>query len=306
MLEMSRVVGGLGGGAHTWAPSAGDGLPGIAGGELEEHLLEPGTLGTPQVDQDDSCRCGRAADVDLLGLGPEPSVTRRCGLDARCRQRLLESSRVLGLHVGPGRVQQLGLGPLRHDLAAADEHHLVGDHLDLVQQVRGQQHGPAPGGEGAEQAAHPVDAGGVQAVDRLVEDQHGRVTHERVGDAEALAHAQRVVAHPPLGLGAGETDQLQHLLDALACRRPCSRRTAAAPRGRCGRRAGPRRPAGRRRGETGSGCRRTGGRRSGPAPRSGESARPSPACSWTSRHRWGRGSRSPCRPVRRRRCRRPR
>ena len=112
-------------------------------------------------------------------------------------------------------MQQLGLGPLRHDLAATDEHHLVGDHLDLVQQVRGQQHGPATGGEGAEQAAHPVDAGGVQAVDRLVEDEHGRVTHERIGDAQALAHAQRVVAHAPLGLGAGETDQLQHLLDAL-------------------------------------------------------------------------------------------
>jgi hypothetical protein len=60
-----------------------------------------------------------------------------------------------------------------------------------------------------------MDAGRVQAIDRFVEDEHGRVTHERVGDAQALAHAQRVVAHAPLGLGAGEADQLQHLLDAL-------------------------------------------------------------------------------------------
>jgi hypothetical protein len=36
-----------------------------------------------------------------------------------------------------------------------------------------------------------VDAVGVEAVHRLVEDEHGRVPEERRGDAKPLAHAQR-------------------------------------------------------------------------------------------------------------------
>ena len=74
----------------------------------------------------------------------------------------------------PGGLQQLVLGALGDDLAAADHDQLVGDHLDLVQQVGGQQHGAAAVGEVAQQAAHPVDAGRVEAVGRLVEDQHLR------------------------------------------------------------------------------------------------------------------------------------
>ena len=69
-------------------------------------------------------------------------------------------------------------------------------------------------GVAAQQAAHPVDAGRVEAVGRLVEDQHRRVAMQRVGDAEALAHAEGVVADPALRLGLGEADQLEHLVDA--------------------------------------------------------------------------------------------
>ena len=42
--------------------------------------------------------------------------------------------------------------------------------------------------------AHPHDALGVQAVERLVEHQHRRVAEQRGGDAEPLAHAERVAA----------------------------------------------------------------------------------------------------------------
>ena len=36
-----------------------------------------------------------------------------------------------------------------------------------------------------------------------------------MGDAETLAHAERVVAHPAVRLLLGETDELDHLVDAL-------------------------------------------------------------------------------------------
>ena len=71
----------------------------------------------------------------------------------------------------PGRGEQVGLGALRDDAAVADDHEVVGDHLDLVQQVRGEQHRAAPVREVPEQPAHPSDAGRVEAVGRLVEDQ---------------------------------------------------------------------------------------------------------------------------------------
>jgi hypothetical protein len=48
----------------------------------------------------------------------------------------------------------------------------------------------------------------------LVEDQHLRVTDQGAGDAEPLAHAEGVIADAALGLGDGETDQVNHLADA--------------------------------------------------------------------------------------------
>ena len=51
------------------------------------------------------------------------------------------------------------------------------------------EHGPALVGEGAQQGADPKDAVGIEAVDRLVEDQDARVSEQRRRDPEALAHA---------------------------------------------------------------------------------------------------------------------
>jgi hypothetical protein len=65
-----------------------------------------------------------------------------------------------------------------------------------VEEVGGEQHGAAAGGVVAEHHAHPVDAGGVEAVGRLVEDEDARLAEQRVRDAEPLPHAERVVADP--------------------------------------------------------------------------------------------------------------
>ena len=75
--------------------------------------------------------------------------------------------------------------------AAADDHELVGGVLHLAHQVAGDEDGAALGGQPADQLADPVHAFGVEAVDRLVEQQHLRVAQQRAGDAEPLAHAQR-------------------------------------------------------------------------------------------------------------------
>ena len=114
-----------------------------------------------------------------------------------------------------GAGEQLVLGALGDDLAVADDDDLVGDALDLVEQVRAEQHGAALVGVAAQQVAHPADAGRVEAVGRLVEDEDLGVAEERVGDAEALAHAEGVVADPAVRLLLGEADELDHLVDAV-------------------------------------------------------------------------------------------
>ena len=62
------------------------------------------------------------------------------------------------------------------DLAAADDDEVVGGHGHLAHQVRGEEDRAALGrGQVLDQVAHPEDALGVEAVDRLVEDQRLRV-----------------------------------------------------------------------------------------------------------------------------------
>ena len=120
---------------------------------------------------------------------------------------------VRGADDGPGRLQQVGLGALADDPPLPDHHDVVGDDLDLGQQVGGQQDGAPVVGVVAEQVAHPADAGRVETVRRLVQDEHRRVADQGGGDAETLTHPERVVAHPPVRLGAGEADQVEQLGD---------------------------------------------------------------------------------------------
>ena len=79
---------------------------------------------------------------------------------------------------------------LGDDLAHVDDRREVAGLLDLVEQVRGQQHGAPLGDQLADQVAHLEDAGRVEPVHRLVEDQQLRVGQQAARDAEALAHAR--------------------------------------------------------------------------------------------------------------------
>ena len=69
-------------------------------------------------------------------------------------------------------------------------------------------------GQRPQEAAHPDDALGVHAVERLVQHQHRRVAEQRRGDPEPLPHAERVAARlaPGRRLQAGLLD---HLIDPL-------------------------------------------------------------------------------------------
>jgi len=53
-----------------------------------------------------------------------------------------------------------------------------------------------------------MDALGVEAVGRLVQDQHLGVAEQGGGQAETLAHAEREPADPPAG-GVGQADLAQ-------------------------------------------------------------------------------------------------
>ena len=94
------------------------------------------------------------------------------------------------------------------------------------------QDGLALGAEVAQEAAQPADALGVEAVGRLVEDEHLRVAEHSGGQAEPLAHAHRV----PAGRLRAAAGCRSSSISSTVGRRP--RRCRPGPaggRGRCGR-----------------------------------------------------------------------
>ena len=74
-----------------------------------------------------------------------------------------------------------------HEPAAVEDHDPVGDLLHLVELVAGHEHGAALVGEVAQEAAQPADAVRVQAVGRLVQDEHARVAEQRGGQRRGAA-----------------------------------------------------------------------------------------------------------------------
>ncbi len=105
-------------------------------------------------------------------------------------------------------------GRLRAHLPARDDEHVVDGLRDLGEHVAGDEHRAPARGLLAHHAAHPGDARRVEAVGRLVEDQHLGVAEQRRRDRQPLAHAHRVALHTAVG-GRLQSDRLEHLVDAL-------------------------------------------------------------------------------------------
>ena len=151
----------------------------------------------------------------------------------------------------------------------------------------------------AQQPAHPADAGRVEAVRRLVEDQHLRVAEQRGGDRQPLAHAHRVALHAAVGgVGRGRRRRAPRRRGPAGCSPVGGQHAQVVARGAAGVERGVLEhgadlraravellvaPTVERRG-----ARRSAGR--------GRAAR---AASCSCRRRSGRGSRSRARPRRR-------
>src|SRR5690606_7081326 len=78
-----------------------------------------------------------------VGVGAQGAVRRRGRVDAGSGEGALQGGGVVGARQRPGGGEELLLAALGDDASLADHHDVVGDHLDLVQQVGGQQHGAA-------------------------------------------------------------------------------------------------------------------------------------------------------------------
>ena len=141
---------------------------------------------------------------------PAPLGTTAIAADG---QRLGEAFGVGGADEGGRVAAELSDRALRDPAAVGDDDDVVDGLLDLGEHVARDQQGSPFVGEVPQEAAQPPDALGVQAVGRLVEDDHLRVAEQGGGEAEALAHPHRVAAGS-LACGRGDADELEQLVDA--------------------------------------------------------------------------------------------
>src|SRR5690606_36925655 len=79
------------------------------------------------------------------------------------------------------------------DLPRADDDDRVAEPLDEVELVAGEDDRGPGGGPVPQGGAHDVDGDRVETGERLVEDEHLGVVHERDGQLDALLVAQREV-----------------------------------------------------------------------------------------------------------------
>jgi hypothetical protein len=84
-------------------------------------------------------------------------------------------------------------GLVEGEVAAGQHQHAIAERIDLLHDVRGQDHRGLPG-EFADQPAHVFVLLRVQAVARLVEDQQLRLTENGLGHADALLETATQVA----------------------------------------------------------------------------------------------------------------
>lgn len=98
-------------------------------------------------------------------------------------------------------------------LAGSHDHEVVGEHVQLADEVAGHEDRAAPLCEVPEVGPQPADAVGVKSVGGLVEQQYPRVAQQRRGQCQALAHPERVPACPAVRRRL-EPDIAQHFIDA--------------------------------------------------------------------------------------------
>ena len=126
---------------------------------------------------------------------------------------------------------EVGDARLGDQAAPADYDEAVGGLGHLADQVARHEHCPAFSGESTQEVAYPPDPLGVEAVDRLVEEQNGGIAEQRRGDSKTLAHAEGELAGPPVGHG-GQADLVEDLVDAAKGDVVCERQPSEVVAGR--------------------------------------------------------------------------
>ena len=103
------------------------------------------------------------------------------------------------VHLDPdpvGRATERPRRPLCDDRPTGHHAHSVAHHLDLRQQVAGDEDRRSAVGETAEELPHLAHPGGIEPVRRLVEHEQLRIAQQRLRDAEPLAHPLAVSLDP--------------------------------------------------------------------------------------------------------------
>src|SRR5690242_16708441 len=187
-------------------------------GQFHERLLQGGLRGCQFV-QPDRVLKGQVPDpVHRQSLRHEHAAGTGHGGPAGRGDEVGQQFR-LG-RADPDRLDGVAFDELGHAAvgdqpAAPDDQQVVGRVLHFRHQVAGHEDGAPLGGERLHEVADPQDPLGVQAVDRLVEHQDGRVAEQRRGNAEPLPHAERETLGALPG-HVGQAHEFKHLADARA------------------------------------------------------------------------------------------
>jgi hypothetical protein len=117
----------------------------------------------------------------------------------------------------PWLAVELGDRAVLLELALIEDRDHVAQLLDLAELVRRHdQRGVAGPLDVADEGAHRGGVDRVQARGRLVEDDDLGAAEERLRDAQPLGHAVRQRARVLVGVGLGETDELEHAVASVA------------------------------------------------------------------------------------------
>ena len=184
------------------------------------------------------------------------------------------------------------------------------DLLDLGEQVAGDEHRGAVGGQRPDQRAHLAGALRVEAVGRLVEDEQVAGCEQRRGDGEPLPHAERVGAVALPGRGQ-QAHPVERRVDAPARGARVGQQVGGVEPGQVGpaREVGVERRALDERADPGQGvarppCGMGMPEQAAACPPWARPGRAASGSSWSCPSRWGRGSRRPRPGERACRCRR--
>ena len=104
-------------------------------------------------------------------------------------------------------------GAGRDEATPSDHDDFVGAHGHFAHEVRTDEDGPTLIGQGTKEFTNPLNAFGVQSVDRLVEEQDAGIAQQGAGDTQSLTHAQRVRTNLLVGDGT-DAHEVQHFVHA--------------------------------------------------------------------------------------------